>query len=87
MAKSITLDPDIYDILIQRSPDNFSNAINELLSEALQQQQVRKDIDEMAHLVGVQIDERISAKAAVEFEKVFQRVERERAERRGQSPI
>jgi len=87
VAKSITLDPDIYDALVRRSPGNISRAVNDLLIEALALEQKRQDVAELAQLAGVEIDPKVSARAALEFEKLFERVEQRRAERAGDSTV
>ncbi|HVA26044.1 MAG TPA: hypothetical protein VMW62_16850 [Chloroflexota bacterium] len=87
VAKSVPLDPAIYDELVRRSPNNISRAVNDLLADALEQDKVREAVHEMARLLDVEIDTDVSAKAAAEFEAIFQRVERRRADRAARSAV
>jgi len=55
--------------------------VNDLLAEALQQRQVQEDIDQLAQLAELEIDQTVSTETAVQFRQIFQRVEKRRAAR------
>jgi len=79
IAKSITFEPQVYEALVQRADGNVSRLVNELLAEALDLEDRRDNIDQMAKLMGVEIDPRAVANAARWLDEIFRRVDARRA--------
>lgn len=62
-AKSLTLDADILDQVERLSRGNLSEAVNDLLAEALEQRKAMKAIEDLATAMGVSIDPEVEARA------------------------